>query len=227
MRMGRGFTLIELLVVIAIIAILAAILFPVFAKAKEQAKKASCASNMKQLALAMLMYCQDYDDRYPRQRIYPPNAADAVRHGPNNDCTFWIDTIQPYVKNRDIQKCPSEPDRGNRNEWGGNPDLPKGYANNPYATNGRNNSEIKEPAETIMITETRIPCPDIGLWCLGCGNPNQGGFARVHMGGLNEAFCDGHVKFYKIGQTLWPKNLWNWWGDRAGKTPGDIPPEMR
>ena len=88
MRRCKGFTLIELLVVIAIIAILAAILFPVFARAREKARQASCLSNEKQLALGLLMYCQDYDEQMP--------ASDD-----------WATVIYPYIRNSEILNCPS------------------------------------------------------------------------------------------------------------------------
>jgi prepilin-type N-terminal cleavage/methylation domain-containing protein len=97
-----GFTLIELLVVIAIIAILAAILFPVFAQARESARSTSCLSNMKQMGLALRMYGQDYDETYPNIRLYiDPNVSCC-----NLDLT-WKNVIQPYVKNKGVFGCPS------------------------------------------------------------------------------------------------------------------------
>ena len=93
----RGFTLIELLVVIAIIAILAAILFPVFAKAREKARQSSCSSNLKQLSLAVLQYVQDYDEMLP----------DAECNG-YYDGRVWIISNIPYIKNQQIFRCPSE-----------------------------------------------------------------------------------------------------------------------
>ena len=99
--MRRGFTLIELLVVIAIIAILAAILFPVFAKAREKARQTSCLSNVKELSLAVLMYAQDYDERFP---VHLVTSDWWTAH----NCDFcWQDSIQPYVKNTQIEDCPS------------------------------------------------------------------------------------------------------------------------
>jgi len=102
----QGFTLIELLVVIAIISILASILFPVFARARENARRASCLSNLKQIGLGMMMYVQDYDERYP-QAYY---TVDSVT-------TTWQDMLQPYVKSEQIFICPSssrtEPLNGN------------------------------------------------------------------------------------------------------------------
>jgi len=94
LRRKRAFTLIELLVVIAIIAILAAILFPVFAQAREKARSASCLSNGKQLGTGIMMYVQDYDEVYPAR-----NVADAN----------WPVMVQPYIKNRDVFKCASNP----------------------------------------------------------------------------------------------------------------------
>src|SRR6266700_7444721 len=91
---ARGFTLIELLVVIAIIAILAAILFPVFAQAREKARQTTCVSNTRQMALAVLQYLQDYDETFPR------DSNDGQK-------TFWMDYVQPYVKNTAIWICPS------------------------------------------------------------------------------------------------------------------------
>jgi prepilin-type N-terminal cleavage/methylation domain-containing protein/prepilin-type processing-associated H-X9-DG protein len=95
-RMKRaGFTLIELLVVIAIIAILAAILFPVFAKAREKARQASCLSNVKQLGLAFLQYAQDYDELLP------------ASYRPGGGYIYWTGNILPYIKNTQIYYCPS------------------------------------------------------------------------------------------------------------------------
>src|SRR6266849_8866986 len=94
---SKGFTLIELLVVIAIIAILAAILFPVFAKAREKARQAACGSNCRQIGLALMMYAQDYDETLV-MRYY----------GKNNELS-WKDVLAPYLKNADIYRCPSNP----------------------------------------------------------------------------------------------------------------------
>ena len=115
----RGFTLIELLVVIAIIAILAAILFPVFARAREKARQASCQSNLKQLALGAIMYGSDYDERH-----LPQNTSPVV--GPAMGRIWWMGLIQPYLKNLQLLSCPSN-NAGWRGEavWmgGGGPGL--------------------------------------------------------------------------------------------------------
>ena len=108
-RSRRGFTLIELLVVIAIIAILAAILFPVFAQAREAARKSTCLSNLKQIGTSMMMYVQDYDETLP-----PPFTNPAALPGTNPEpinagALGWADLITPYAKNAGIFQCPSNP----------------------------------------------------------------------------------------------------------------------
>jgi prepilin-type N-terminal cleavage/methylation domain-containing protein len=117
----RGFTLIELLVVIAIIAILAAILFPVFAQARESARKAVCLSNNKQLGLAVMMYVQDYDEGFPVNLwgTAPINVADNdTRSGQYYSAIQWMWEVYPYMKNRQILACPSDPNSKN-GSWHG------------------------------------------------------------------------------------------------------------
>src|ERR1700704_2940490 len=99
MNVRRGFTLIELLVVIAIIAILAAILFPVFAQAREKARQASCTSNLKQAGLAMMMYIQDYDEQYPSGSRYNPNTNNTLAWG-----LGWAGQTYAYTKNAQVLK---------------------------------------------------------------------------------------------------------------------------
>src|SRR5437588_6756578 len=135
-----GFTLIELLVVIAIIAILAAILFPVFAQARESARKATCLSNMKQTGLAFHMYVQDYDDVNPR--AYHAGSP----CGPRS--VSWMEMFQPYMKNVGILVCPSDP----------NPQVTRNYKTSyipnyctmpPGDFTAVNMASIPEPADTI------------------------------------------------------------------------------
>jgi prepilin-type N-terminal cleavage/methylation domain-containing protein/prepilin-type processing-associated H-X9-DG protein len=110
--MRRAFTLIELLVVIAIIAILAAILFPVFAQAREKARTISCASNLRQLGLAMNMYAQDYDESYPYFSWYASTGVGGDGNADNNTgFSIWYAAIFPYVKSTAVYACPSDSQR--------------------------------------------------------------------------------------------------------------------
>jgi len=112
--MRRGFTLIELLVVIAIIAILAAILFPVFARAREKARQTACLNNVKEMGLGMLMYAQDYDEMFPAMSLGPvtpipviPEHPEFGRHATLGYFNCWSNGIYPYIKNVQIFLCPS------------------------------------------------------------------------------------------------------------------------
>ncbi|MEO6908168.1 MAG: DUF1559 domain-containing protein, partial [Abditibacteriaceae bacterium] len=109
LREISGFTLIELLVVLAIIVILASILFPVFARARENARRASCMSNLKQLTLSILMYTQDYDERMPIPlRVAGAGEVSKVTYGAVGPGMTWVDEIEPYVKSQQIFYCPSD-----------------------------------------------------------------------------------------------------------------------
>ncbi|RYX83432.1 DUF1559 domain-containing protein [bacterium] len=150
----QAFTLIELLVVIAIIAILAAILFPVFARARENARKASCMSNLKQIGLASMQYCQDYDETLYPHRTKEANPLIAVANPPLTQDSlirnFWPNLLQPYAKSWQLFACPSNP-----NSWtivnpdGAEANAPgakgRGYgAQNSYAHN-----DFLSPAEAF------------------------------------------------------------------------------
>ncbi len=145
MRTRRGFTLIELLVVIAIIAILAAILFPVFARAREKARQASCLSNVKQIALGMLMYVQDYDETFPLEWTDPAGEGSSNRY-------TWPGAIFPYVKNRQVFDCPSQSLKSRQSDDYGIPYKgSRSYGLNGYLCNQPTLGEVEEPARTVMI----------------------------------------------------------------------------
>jgi len=211
MRKWRlGFTLIELLVVIAIIAILAAILFPVFAKAREAARKATCASNLNQSMKGVLMYIQDYDERFPHYDIQwdcgvgkPANSismhAGSNGLGTNPNAPHgeswhsgWAFGIQPYIKSGAALRDPNI-DKWNPNSWGDHNWCLTTYNMSPQllhgaARNGTIMAAISEPSGKACI------------WP----------FVNYHEGAIvdfnqktweeNVAFVDGHIKYMRASQ---------------------------
>jgi prepilin-type N-terminal cleavage/methylation domain-containing protein len=196
--MRRGFTLIELLVVIAIIAILAAILFPVFAKAREKARQTSCLANVKQLALAMLSYCQDYDESFPTLGYNWSDGSYAQR--------AWAWRIEPYVKNEQMFRCPSH---------SGAPVRACSYIMNyglcyPWYGPALGLGQVDDPASRVLTTEQpsslTIDSANFEFWAALSGNK--------HNDGQNFSHVDGHAKWYKVpgNNPTWP-TLW-------GRPPG-------
>ncbi len=184
----RAFTLIELLVVIAIIAILAAILFPVFAKAREKARQSSCASNVKQLQLGLIQYAQDYDQKHIYASIDTADAATAngpyARNGVNR--YWWFDMVSPYLKNKQILICPS--DSGTTSCCG----MPnRSYQPNSYM-NGVADSSVDDPPRTIHLIESKLNRQVDGIIDVGSYSSNA-----FHNEGWNASFVDGHVKWLK------------------------------
>ncbi|MDR3707660.1 MAG: DUF1559 domain-containing protein [Capsulimonadaceae bacterium] len=144
----RGFTLIELLVVIAIICILAAILFPVFATAREKARQTTCSSNLKQIGLGFAQYEQDFDERTPCGILSGTASGCSTLYGDG-----WAGQIVSYVKSVPVFTCPDDQTQ-TVYPWAGHPYYPISYAYNWYAVN-QPMSSFQEPARSVYLSEIR------------------------------------------------------------------------
>lgn len=225
-RQPTGFTLIELLVVIAIIAILAAILFPVFGRARENARRTSCMSNLKQIGLAFIQYTQDYDEAYPLTS-YSANPS-----APN---ISWTLGAAPYLKSTQLFRCPSD----TSTVWN-NPVVPTdpitsttNYYTTSYLMNAymagtspyTKQSAIQAASKVVLLSEssgvgrdhfhpfnwvndTTLTNPAYSsymnsiTWDSSNNQTKEIALTR-HLDGFNMAFCDGHVKWGKWGM-VWP-----------------------
>lgn len=201
--MRRAFTLIELLVVIAIIAILAAILFPVFAQAKEKAKATSCLSNMKQIGTAEQMYLTDYDDR-----LFPRFGWKNSRAGytPTVDALRWWNLLMPYTKSNQMFKCPSDSNPTMSQDPTGAKTIARSYMA-LSTSEGLNASQIDNVVDTIVVTEKWSDRTDSWiepfLGDLGPDATNKKkmkGTANWHNETINASFFDGHAKAMHAGQ---------------------------
>lgn len=212
----RGFTLIELLVVIAVISILAAILFPIFARARENARRTSCLSNLRQMSLAFTQYSQDYDERLPLTSFRKTAEF-------NNS---WTIGAEPYLKSTQIFRCASD----SAAVWNA-PAAPP--TNNYYTTSylmnawmaGSNTfthlASVGSPARVVILSEsngvardhfhpffwgsppeTVNPFMNPATWDSAKSETKEFPLAR-HLEGFNVAFCDGHVKWTKWSG-VWP-----------------------
>ena len=244
-QINRGFTLIELLVVIAIISILAAILFPVFARARENARRASCQSNLKQLALGLMQYTQDYDEKYP------PEFA-----GPQGKW-LWGQVTMPYLKSTQIFECPSFTNTyaGNKSAYFVSDTPVDGNYQGYSVAYGMNMTffgtltkvmplslaTINNPSELCMLADTTrewIPGQTKGYRSLNngtgssktgesivfysstsplesAGTGNWAGPDCRHLGTVDMAFADGHVKAMKYADVynppVSPETNWRLW----------------
>jgi len=210
MRRVTGFTLIELLVVIAIIAILAAILFPVFARAREKARQTSCLSNVKQITLACLMYAQDYDEMLPCGR--PQYLACA-----NDSTAFWQHVVMPYMKNMQMLVCPSNSARVNAQcakffPWARAMNVTDNYGINCRlgTSGGYLMANIQRPAEVYYVV---CGVNAGGGWWRGFtyarGTCAANAYYReIHNEGINIGLADGHAKWVKSSRAFANTSDW-------------------
>jgi len=202
----HGFTLIELLVVIAIIAILAAILFPVFARARENARRSTCQSNLKQIMLGVLQYAQDYDERLPIYRWNNAAVPSVWLDRDNSDANarhFWLEAIQPYLKNTQMLFCPSQ-------SFGPTTLSNDGKMYPAYAYNGAMSGKslalFQSTADKICIGDIgqkhadRTPTGYVENWFINADGSTSwkqwSWWCSIHLGGGNYGYLDGHVKFH-------------------------------
>lgn len=204
----RAYTLIELLVVIAIIGILSAILFPVFATAREKARQTACASNMKQIGLAIMQYVQDYDETYPL-------TCFGFTQGETNNpvpaaLAQWSDVVQPYVKSYKVFVCPSNPRSGQVSTWPYSGQTPISYGVNGYSLYSFGNPRALFGDGQIPgnAADTQYPLPLPKLV-----SPSE----MIEMAETIEPFFNFYdVAAFSIGGSPYGldcrTNLWNRWG---------------
>jgi prepilin-type N-terminal cleavage/methylation domain-containing protein/prepilin-type processing-associated H-X9-DG protein len=214
-----GFTLIELLVVIAIIAILAAILFPVFAQAREKARQTACLSNAKQLAHAQVMYAQDYDEALVVRLVRTTRMPDP----------YWGILLQPYVKNEDVMWCPAKPkltrndivERMRYMHYGLNVEASSKWNPARQAEDATYMTEVASPSQFILMAETSplYRFTETKKWDLKWGfhlsyppywEYNKFAYKDVldhqrHNEGCNYMYGDGHAKWQRLDQINDPK----------------------
>jgi prepilin-type N-terminal cleavage/methylation domain-containing protein/prepilin-type processing-associated H-X9-DG protein len=248
-RGRHGFTLIELLVVIAIIAILAAILFPVFASARESARKTSCLSNTRQMGNALSMYLQDYDETFHKGAGMNSAAINGFGADTSIDgWTNWPWFYGPYVKNVDVFNCPSSPDGTEQltaANWGNDGNYGYNYSGltRDQGTAPRVLAEIDRPADTFVFFDSGDPNVRAGDndWPglleeldlnLNCAENQISNYSKEsalrHQGRCNMTFADGHAKNITWNQLLTRNadNVPPWminWGDCGPNCP---PPDV-
>ena len=206
----KGFTLIELLVVIAIIAILAAVMFPVFVKAKENAKAIKCLNNTTQVARAMQMYLQDWNDTLPSQNNWPgaPYAYSGVLAWQWDPVYAGVaDLLNRYLKNKPVWRCPAAPNKF----YTYHDFVTGGYEINVFIFNAACRRPYEPPGRPdlppgpVKMSQIRRPSNTGFMYCGGIGTH---GFGPWHNGGHNWSFMDGHAKWRKWTDDL---NSWPYW----------------
>ncbi|MFN3648934.1 MAG: type II secretion system protein [Armatimonadota bacterium] len=248
-RDRRGFTLIELLVVIAIIAILAAILFPVFARAREAARKASCLSNMKQIGTAAMMYTQDYDETFPDSRQSfdaldgggcstigrSPGAYLGAAHitcwgirlyqpGTNTATVRGVlagypARLNPYSKNEGIFRCPSDNKVG---RWIAGNERGSYYQRHAHDTHA---SIVGDVTQAVIQRPAQLAYLVEEHWHAGGADPYSWNGANTGSKGSNALFYDGHAKWMKVNFVSGNNQIAaydiNWWfNSRGGQAAG-------
>jgi len=202
-RTSRGFTLIELLVVIAIIAILAAILFPVFAKAREKAKGTTCQSNLKQISMAIIMYCQDTDGYGPFNTCgsFWPQKLGGSKHAPP---MYMIGTWNMHP----LYGCGATKRMYGMNRYRG---AACGNGGSTVTTPWQLEEGVANPDQTMLVADARsaLTCPPEYFY-----EESPGVELAFHGSVNNMAFCDGHVKGMSPGHLKASVNTspWYWWG---------------
>jgi len=248
----KGFTLIELLVVIAIIAILAAILFPVFANARESANRAACMNCVKQISMAMMMYLDNNNGRFapgifgrnsqpatfnqpgtyaPQRKPGMPGSTYQIADGTNAGFWVnWMDAMYPYIRNLKLMVCPTAK-KNTVSWWGGRQPISYGY--NPTINGcfwgggpiiGAKISEVKRPSRFIMIWDCNNPMGVAmsGYWAVGCMGPSNT-WANPHSDGINVGLADGHVQYYKYNDEFIQKGARSYKGKPDGQGLGSSP----
>ncbi len=214
--MKRAFTLVELLVVIAIIAILAAILFPVFARARENGRRAACQSNLKQIGLGLLQYSQDYDEILVADWfVTNPNTAMTTQPASTPNARYkWTDAIYPYTKSEQIFNCPSATDKA-ANPWryfknltADSDDFGSYIIMHGYGPGQANRTPpVSHPLSNDLVNLSRAESPATTAWVLDgdgafycqVGADNKvGRILDRHLDTVGVLFLDGHVKSIKL-----------------------------
>lgn len=220
-RDASAFTLVELLVVIAVIAILAAILFPVFAQAREKARQTACMSNMKQIATGLQMYVTDYDEKiFFRSGWANSRSGNTKILGPGDSANHyrWWNLLMPYIKNNDVFACPSDDLPTQSPDTNGNLTIRRSYMALASAES-LNLAAVDDPVETIVITEKwgkDWTGPRTDSWIepyngdltVDSHDPSRMFTAsNRHAGLANCALLDGHAKAFHMGDIQDSKDL--------------------